>query len=117
MVGLLVDRGGFPLEVGCFQGNMAETLTILPMVRQFQERYDLADVVVVADAGMLSATNLKALEETGLFFIVGSRQTKAPLDLANHFHWQGNDFSDGDIIDTTTWKRRPVTKGGKDAKT
>ncbi len=117
VVGLLVDRGGFPLEVGCFQGNMAETLTILPMVRQFQERYDLADVVVVADAGMLSATNLKALEEAGLFFIVGSRQTKAPLDLANHFHWQGNDFSDGDIIDTTTWKRRPVTKGGKDAKT
>ena len=25
VVGLLVDRGGFPLEVGCFEGNKAET--------------------------------------------------------------------------------------------
>lgn len=30
VVGLLVDRAGFPLEVGCFEGNKAETTTILP---------------------------------------------------------------------------------------
>lgn len=27
VVGLLVDRNGFPLEIGCFEGNKAETLT------------------------------------------------------------------------------------------
>ena len=25
VVGLLVDRGGFPLEIGCYEGNTAET--------------------------------------------------------------------------------------------
>ena len=25
VVGLLVDRGGFPLEIGCYEGNQAET--------------------------------------------------------------------------------------------
>ena len=27
VVGLLVDRFGFPLEIGCFEGNKAETAT------------------------------------------------------------------------------------------
>ena len=35
-------------------------------------------------------------------FIVGSRVTKAPNDLASHFHWHGDAFTDGQIIDTIT---------------
>lgn len=102
VVGLLVDRGGFPLEIGCFQGNKAETKTLLPVVRAFQERHGLDSFVVVADAGMLSAVNLKALDEAGFKFIVGSRQSKAPHDLESHFHWNGDLLADGQIIDTVT---------------
>ena len=39
----------------CDEPNKAETLTILPIVQQFQARHGIADMVVVADAGMLSA--------------------------------------------------------------
>ena len=102
VVGLLVDRQGFPLEIGCYEGNKAETTTIVPIVQAFQERHNLADMVVVADAGMLSASNLKDLDEAGLRFIVGSRATKAPNDLASHFRWHGDAFTDGQIIDTIT---------------
>ena len=102
VVGLLVDRNGFPLEIGCFEGNKAETLTIIPIVKQFQARHGIADMVVVADAGMLSSSNLKALDEAGLRFIVGSRVTKAPQDLESHFRWHGDLFTDGQIIDTIT---------------
>lgn len=102
VVGLLVDRRGFPLEIGCFEGNKAETKTILPIIRQFQARHNLADMVVVADAGMLSADNLGELDEADLRFIVGSRQTKAPHDLDSHVHWHGDAFTDGQIIDTIT---------------
>ena len=106
VVGLLVDRRGFPLEIGCFEGNKAETLTILPIIKQFQERHDIADMVVVADAGMLSSTNLRELDEAGLRFIVGSRVTKAPVDLESHFRWHGDAFTDGQRIDTITPKNR-----------
>ncbi|MCG8656820.1 IS1634 family transposase [Yimella sp. NH-Cas1] len=75
---------------------------IVPIVRQFQERHNLAQVVIVADAGMLSATNLHALDEAGLRFIVGSRVTKAPADLESHFRWHGDAFVDGQVIDTIT---------------
>lgn len=102
VVGLLVDRGGFPLEIGCYQGNKAETFTIIPIVKQFQARHGIADMVVVADAGMLSSSNLGDLDEAGLRFIVGSRLTKAPKDLESHFRWHGDAFTDGQIIDTIT---------------
>ena len=101
-MGLLVDRHGFPLEIGCFEGNRAETTTILPIIEQFQKRHGIADMVVVADAGMLSAGNLKALDTAQLRFIVGSRVTKAPADLASHFRWNGDAFTDGQVIDTIT---------------
>lgn len=104
VVGLLVDRGGFPLDVTCWEGNHAETRTLLPSVRAFQKRHNVADMVIVADAGMLSATNLKDLDAAGFGFIVGSRQTKAPGDLAKHFRWNGNHFTDGQIIDTISRK-------------
>lgn len=102
MVGLLVDRHGFPLEIGCFEGNKAETLTIVPIVKQFQAPHGLADMVVVADAGMLSAGNLKEFDDAQLRFIVGSRVTKAPKDLGSHFRWHGDAFTDGQVIDTIT---------------
>jgi len=108
VVGLLVDRAGFPLEIGCFEGNKAETQTIIPIVQQFAERHGLSDMVVVADAGMLSASNLKELDEAGLRFIVGSRVTKAPIDLASYFRWHGDSFTEAQLIDTITPKNRKV---------
>jgi Transposase DDE domain len=104
VVGLLVDRTGFPLEIGCFEGNAAETTTLVPIITAFQSRHGLTDtpMVVAADAGMLSAANLTALEQAQLGFIVGSRMTKAPGDLESHFHWNGDVFTDGQIIDTVT---------------
>lgn len=103
--------------MGCFEGKRAETSTILPIVRAFQERHGLADMVVVADAGMLSAGNLKELDAANLRFIVGSRVTKAPNDLASHFRWHGDAFTDGQVIDTLTPRvATAAARGTNDAK-
>jgi hypothetical protein len=118
VVGLLVDRRGFPLEIGCFEGNKAETLTIIPIVKQFQDRHGITDMVVVADAGMLSSKNLRELDEAGLRFIVGSRVTKAPKDLESHFRWHGTAFTDGQVIDTITPRdQRGILVKSSDPKT
>ena len=73
-------------------------------------------MVVVADAGMLSVGNLEAIDQAGLRFIVGSRVTKAPLDLAKHFHWHGNAFTDGQVIDTVTMRRAAPDPGRLDTR-
>ena len=100
LVGMLVTTGGFPLEVHEFPGNTGETLTLLPVLRSFQARHRVDDVVVVADAGMLSAANLNQLEDAGFSFIVGSRISKAPYDLAEHFDAHGGVLHDGETMES-----------------
>ena len=72
-------------------------------------------MVVVADAGMLSANNLNAIEDAGFSFIVGSRITKAPYDLAEHFARHGDYFTDGQILESArvmgTGKRKRASGG------
>ena len=51
---------------------------------------------------MLSASNLRELDDAHLRFTVGSRLTKAPIDLASHLRWHGDAFTDGQVIDTLT---------------
>jgi hypothetical protein len=100
-VGLLVTADGFPLEIALFEPNKAETTTIVPVIEGFKTRHGIRDLVVIADAGMLSASNLNALEDAGYRFIVGSRQSQVPYDLGTHFERHGNYTPDGSTIETS----------------
>ena len=81
-VGLLTDVRGFPLQVHAFDGNTAETKTILPVIEAFAAAHGLPEVTVVADAGMLSEANLAAIEDAGLKFIVGARIPDVPYQVS-----------------------------------
>jgi mRNA-degrading endonuclease RelE of RelBE toxin-antitoxin system len=84
IIGLLVDRNGFPLGLQSFEGNKAETKTILPVIEGFQAQHGLSKATIVADAAMLSAANLATLTEAGYTYIVGSRLHKVPYDIAEY---------------------------------
>lgn len=100
IVGLLVDQNGFPLELHSFEGNKAETKTILPVVESFRKRHGLVGITVVADAGMMSQENLEALDQAGYTYIVGSRMNKIPYDIAQY--QKTKELSDNQIITTET---------------
>jgi len=100
IVGLLVDTKGFPLGIHSFEGNTAETTTILPVVDEFKKQHNIAvPITVVADAGMLSAKNLDALVQAGYHYIVGSRMNKIPYDIAEYQKTE-QQLIDGQIITT-----------------
>ncbi|MEW2018814.1 IS1634 family transposase [Rhodococcus sp. NPDC076796] len=80
-VGLLSDASGFPLAVGAFEGNMAETRTMLPMLERFADTYQVDGITVVADAGMFSDGNKKAITAAGLHYILGTRTPEVPYPL------------------------------------
>jgi hypothetical protein len=111
-VGLLTTATGFPLEVDLFEGNKAETKTLIPVLTRFRDRHQAHDIVVVADAGMLSAANLLALEESGFRFIVGSRAGKIPYELEAHAGRHGNYLADDATIETT--RRMGTGKNARD---
>lgn len=81
-VGLLTDATGAPLMVDAFEGNRAETRTMIPIIRSFVEAHGIAGVTVVADAGMMSEANLKDIEDAGWSFIVGGKLPEIPYQLA-----------------------------------
>ena len=100
IIGLLVDQNGFPLELQSFEGNKAETKTILPVVEAFKKRHGLVGITVVADAGMLSADNLESLDKAGYTYIVGSRMHKIPYDISEY--QKTKELSDNQIITSKT---------------
>jgi hypothetical protein len=98
-IGLLTDATGFPLMVQAFEGNKAETATMLPVLRSFMKTHGLADVTVVADAGMISLANQEAIEAAGLSFILGSKIPYVP-DLVCEWRREhpDQDIPDGQVF-------------------
>lgn len=107
-VGLLTDATGFPLMVQAFEGNKAETATMLPTLRSFMAAHELADVTVVADAGMISDANKKALEAAGLSFILGEKIPTIPY-LIDKWHRDNPDSTPPDGLVLT----QPYPAGSK----
>lgn len=101
IVGILVDQTGFPLELHSFEGNKAETTTILPVVERFKQRHGLVGITVVADASMLSAKNLEALASAGYTYIVGSRLNKIPYNIAE-YQKTDQELTDNQVITSKT---------------
>jgi transposase len=73
VLGLLVSKGGYPLAYEIFQGKQYEGQTLLPVIEGFKERYKLAELVVIADAGLLSKDNLNELQNKNYRYIIGAR--------------------------------------------
>lgn len=97
VVGLLVNKNGFPLALHSFEGNKAETKTILPVVTEFCTTHNLHNVTIVADAGMMSESNLSALTTAGYHYIVGSRLGKIPYAIAEFQKTQ--ELTDNQIVE------------------
>jgi len=110
-IGLLTDQAGFPLMVSAFEGNKAETKTMLPVIREFMAAHQLPDVTVVADAGMVSEANQKQIEAAGLSFILGQRIPEVPWVVAAwHREHPGEAVPDGHVF-TQRWPAGP--NGGR----
>ena len=73
VLGLLVSRDGYPLSYSLFNGSQYEGRTMLPIVEDFVQRFNLEDFVVVADSGLMNKTNISLLESGGYKYIIGAR--------------------------------------------
>jgi hypothetical protein len=109
-VGLLTDQAGFPLMLSAFEGDKGETKTMLPVIKKFMAARQLPDVTVVADAGMISEANMKAIEGAELSFILGMKIPDVPyvVDAWRRDH-PGEEIPDGQVF-TQPWPAGPKDK-------
>lgn len=72
-IGLLVGLGGYAIAYDIYEGNTYEGHTLIPFIEKMSDKFKLGKPVVIADAGLLSNENIKALEEKGYEYIIGAR--------------------------------------------
>lgn len=73
VIGLIVAENGFPVAYEIFAGNKFEGHTLIPVILAFKAKHDIKMLTVVADAAMISLSNVQALKENALKYIVGAR--------------------------------------------
>lgn len=77
LVGLAVNREGFPLAHEVFAGNRHDSTTLDDMLQALDQRIGLRpEQTVVVDRGMAGANNLAQIRARGLHYLVAARYTE-----------------------------------------
>lgn len=70
---MLVSKKGYPLGYDIFEGSKFEGHTMLPVIESFRKKYDLKKLIIIADSGLLSNSNIEELQSKNYEFILGAR--------------------------------------------
>lgn len=73
VLGLLVSKAGYPLAYEIYEGNKFEGHTMLPILESFKAKYNIENLKIVADSGLLSNDNINELQIKNYEFIIGAR--------------------------------------------
>ena len=112
MLGVVQTAEGLPIYHEVFDGNTAETRTLLPTLTKVLERFpSVQRLVLVADRGLLSLDNLEALKAVRLAsgkpleFIVAvpGRRYNEFIDLLEPFHEAQCAGATHEVISEHTW--------------
>lgn len=83
MLGLLVGEKGYPIGYELFEGNTFEGHTLIPILKKFQDKFNLDKPIIVADSALLSKDNIKNLKEGNYQYIIGARIKNEPENIQN----------------------------------
>ena len=83
VVGLVVNKDGFPLVYELFPGNTFEGHTLIPIINDFKKKHNIKNLTVVADAAMISSDNINKLKAAKIDYIVGARLGNLQADILN----------------------------------
>jgi len=90
VIGLVVNKQGFPLYFDVFSGKTFEGHTLVKVIENIQTLLQTPELIVVADAALLSQDNIDRLIAKGVKFIVGARLANLSLSLIDQIHTRLN---------------------------
>lgn len=73
LLALLTTENGLPVGYELFPGATYEGHTLIPVLENLKKRYQIEQLVFVADRGLLSDNNIEYLEKNNFNYIVGAR--------------------------------------------
>ena len=95
-LGLLVTLQGYVIGYEIFEGNIFEGHTLIPFIEKMSLKFKLTKPVVVADAGLLSKSNITSLEEQQYEYILGAKIKSESLAIKNEI--LSANLKDGDLL-------------------
>jgi len=95
-LGLLVGTGGYAIGYDLYEGNIFEGHTLIPFVEKISGKFNLTKPIIMADAGLLSNENIKALEAKQYEYILGARIKNESKKIKKQIFEQ--EFSNGQTI-------------------
>ena len=78
VMALLIDKDGRPISFELFPGNTFEGHTLLSTLDRIKSRFQIDQVIIVADKGLNSKLNLKAIKDRGYDYMVSCRIKNLP---------------------------------------
>lgn len=123
VIGLFVDQDGYPFDFDFYDGSTFEGHAFAKAVESLVQKYQFPNLVVIADAGMLSEKNITFLENLKLNYIVGARlkgmSEKFKRQIFDHDFSQENQIQEISVTNDTTPLKRLVVeysdkRAGKD---
>ncbi len=81
MLALIVTSDGLPIDYKEFTGNSYEGHTLIPVLNEIKERYNIGKVVLVADAALMNKVNLQELDNQGIKYIIAARIKNAKKEV------------------------------------
>lgn len=76
VVGTIIDNQGKPVCCEMWPGNTTDVKAIIPVVDRIRNRFHVGHFCVISDRGMISAENMRQLDERKIPYILGTRMRK-----------------------------------------
>lgn len=62
---LFIDNNGLPIKCNLYNGNTAESLTLIPEMNKIKKTYNIERTVVVTDKGLNTTQNIAGIIKNG----------------------------------------------------
>jgi transposase len=80
VVGILMSKDGIPLAHEAFSGNTNDVKCFSQIIDQLKNKYNVSNIALVGDRGMISKSNVGEIEDSGLKYILGYRMRTISKD-------------------------------------
>lgn len=84
VLALATTSEGLPIGYELFSGNTAEVSTLLHSLTEWKKSFEIGKVIFVADRAMMSAANLKLLNDEGHEYIIAAKIRAMKADVKTH---------------------------------
>ena len=97
VLALITTTDGLPITYRLFPGNTYEGHTLLAMVEDLKNHYEISNILIVADRAMFTQKNLDLMDSQNVNYIVASKLKTLPKSLKKQ------------ILDETSFEKKIIS--------